>query len=98
MVSILSLSGLVVLLTALSMCAIVTNGRMRSGGVYYLVSRSLGPELGAAVGFIFWLAHAASCAFNISAFAESIALTFLSEQGKDPPHHSQAAGRQAPSP
>jgi solute carrier family 12 (potassium/chloride transporters), member 9 len=40
MVAIFTLAGASVVLTALSMAAIVTNGHMKSGGVYYLVSRS----------------------------------------------------------
>ena len=38
------------LLTALSLSAIATNGKMKRGGSYYLVSRSLGPEAGGSVG------------------------------------------------
>ena len=47
------ISSLVVLLTALSMSAICTNGQIKSGGAYYLISRSLGPEMGGAVGVVF---------------------------------------------
>jgi len=50
---------------------------MKGGGVYYLVSRSLGPEFGATVGLVFYLAHVVSVAFNIAALAESFAFTFF---------------------
>lgn len=43
-------------LTVLSMSAIVTNGKIRTGGVYYLVSRSLGPATGGSIGILYYLA------------------------------------------
>ena len=43
---IILLSAMVTVITTLSMSAICTNGEVKGGGAYYLISRSLGPEFG----------------------------------------------------
>jgi potassium/chloride transporter 9 len=48
------------LLTTASLSAIATNGTVRGGGAYYLISRSLGPEFGGAIGVVYYL----GCVFN----------------------------------
>jgi solute carrier family 12 sodium/potassium/chloride transporter 2 len=50
---IILISTVVTVLTSLSMSAICTNGEVKGGGTYYLISRSLGPEFGGAIGLIF---------------------------------------------
>ncbi|KAJ3416162.1 hypothetical protein HDV05_002807 [Chytridiales sp. JEL 0842] len=51
------LSTILTLLTALSMSAIVTNGKVPGGGAYYIISRSLGKEFGGSVGILFYLGN-----------------------------------------
>ncbi|CAB0011621.1 unnamed protein product [Nesidiocoris tenuis] len=64
--------SVVTLITALSMSAISTNGLIRGGGTYFMISRSLGPEFGASIGLIFSLANAVACAMYTVGFCESI--------------------------
>ncbi len=65
-------------LTTLSLSAIATNTRVRGGGAYYLISRSLGVEFGGAIGVVFFLAQAISVAMYVIGFTEAFAQTFPS--------------------
>ncbi|XP_046966935.1 bumetanide-sensitive sodium-(potassium)-chloride cotransporter-like, partial [Vanessa cardui] len=71
-VLIIFLSGIVCVITTLSLSAICTNGLLKGGGVYYIVSRSLGAELGASVGIIFAFANAVAASMNTIGFCESL--------------------------
>ncbi|CAD5113608.1 DgyrCDS2766 [Dimorphilus gyrociliatus] len=71
-VLVVCLSCVVTILTTLSMSAICTNGQVKGGGAYYLISRSLGPEFGGAIGLIFSVANAVAVAMYIVGFAETI--------------------------
>ncbi|XP_076339954.1 solute carrier family 12 member 2-like isoform X4 [Tachypleus tridentatus] len=66
------LATVVTTLTTLSMSAICTNGEVRGGGTYYMISRSLGPEFGGAIGLIFSLANAVAVAMYVVGFGESL--------------------------
>ncbi|KAJ8777433.1 hypothetical protein J1605_014816 [Eschrichtius robustus] len=43
-----------------------------TGGAYYLISRSLGPEFGGAIGLIFAFANAVAVAMYVVGFAETV--------------------------
>ncbi|XP_075431769.1 solute carrier family 12 member 1 isoform X2 [Ascaphus truei] len=71
-VILISLSVVVTSLTCLSMSAICTNGVVRGGGAYYLISRSLGPEFGGSIGLIFAFANAVAVAMYVVGFSETV--------------------------
>ncbi len=71
-VVIVTLSSLITFLTALSIAATATNMKVGAGGAYYMISRSLGIEAGAAIGLPLFLAQALGIAFYITGFTESI--------------------------
>ena len=64
------------MLTAISMAAIATNGVVPAGGSYFMISRSLGPEFGGAVGICFYIGTTVAGAMYIIGAVE-IALKYL---------------------
>ncbi|KAL4617673.1 Na-K-2Cl cotransporter-like [Arapaima gigas] len=66
------MSMVVTTITGLSTSAIATNGFVRGGGAYYLISRSLGPEFGGSIGLIFAFANAVAVAMYVVGFAETV--------------------------
>ncbi|CAK1580927.1 unnamed protein product [Parnassius mnemosyne] len=69
---IIAISAIVCVITTLSMSAICTNGEVKGGGIYYIISRSLGPEFGASVGIIFAFANAVAASMNTIGFCDSL--------------------------
>ncbi|XP_030208903.1 solute carrier family 12 member 2 isoform X1 [Gadus morhua] len=66
------MATVVTTITGLSTSAIATNGFVRGGGAYYLISRSLGPEFGGSIGLIFAFANAVAVAMYVVGFAETV--------------------------
>ena len=83
-----AIGGLMAILTVLSVAAMASNGRIAAGGTYYLVSRSVGPELGGAIGLIFFAANVTGIAFYLQAFSDTIAEAYGWTDGLD---HKTAA-------
>ena len=75
-VVILAAAKLITSLTAVSLAAIATNTRVKAGGAYYLISRSLGVEFGGGIALVFYLAQAVSVAMYVIGFAEAFVATF----------------------
>jgi amino acid transporter len=73
---IITIATSITLLTGLSIAAIATDQRVRIGGAYYMISRSLGLETGGAVGIPLFLAQALSVALYVVGFAESVVAVF----------------------
>ncbi len=70
---IVTMSVAITLLTGLSISAMATNMPVGGGGAYYMISRTLGLEAGAAVGLPLFLAQALGIAFYIAGFSETVA-------------------------
>ncbi|MCA9289947.1 MAG: hypothetical protein KDA25_02395, partial [Phycisphaerales bacterium] len=71
---ILVIGNSITLLTSMSLSSVSTNTRVGAGGAYFLISRSLGPEVGGSIGIPLYLAQAISVAFYLVGFSESLQL------------------------
>jgi amino acid permease len=60
--------------TTLSMSSILTNIKIGAGGAYAIISRSLGLEVGGAIGIPLYLSQAISVAFYITGFSELLTI------------------------
>lgn len=73
---IIVIGHLVTLPTAMAVAEIATNQKVEGGGVYYIISRSFGINIGAAIGITLFLSQAVSVAFYIIACAEAFSPVF----------------------
>lgn len=69
------------LITTFSLSAIASNGTVRGGGAYYLISRSLGPEFGGSIGVIFYLGFVFNTGLNAVGMIDCVKLNFGSVTG-----------------
>jgi amino acid transporter len=79
---ILFIANLVTIITSLSLAAVATNLKVKGGGDYYLISRTLGYKFGGSIGIVLYLAQSVSVAFYCIGFAE--ALAFMTGTAIDP--------------
>ena len=73
---VLVLANGISVLTSISLSAIATNIKVKGGGDYYLISRTLGPEFGGALGIVLFLAQSVSIGFYCIGFGEVLAQVF----------------------
>ena len=71
-VFIVILANVITFITGLSAAAIATNIKVGIGGVYYLISRSLGLETGGAIGVAFFISRTLSITFYAFGLSELI--------------------------
>lgn len=69
------------ILTVMSISAISTNGTVKGGGAYYMISRSLGPEFGGAIGVIFCIGQILNASLNVVGLIEPILVNFGEHNG-----------------
>ena len=69
---IIALANAISLLTSFSLSAIATNLKVKGGGDYYLISRTLGVEFGGAIGVVLCLAQSISVGFYCIGFGEAL--------------------------
>lgn len=81
--AIVILANVISFLTGLSLSSISTSMNVRAGGNYYLISRTLGLEIGGAIGIPLFLSQAISIAFYIIGFTEAL-YTLEAVQSIDP--------------
>ena len=68
---IVTMSTAITFLTGLALSTMATNMKVGGGGAYYIISRSLGVEAGAAIGVPLFFAQTLSIAFYVCGFTEA---------------------------
>ncbi|WAC02525.1 hypothetical protein N7U66_02090 [Lacinutrix neustonica] len=70
--TILLISVAITFTTALSLSSITTNVRIGTGGAFSIISKSLGLEIGGAIGIPFYIAQALAVAMYVFGFREGL--------------------------
>lgn len=78
------MASCITFITALSASAVATNMKVGVGGEYYLVSHSLGLELGGAIGIPLFLCRTLSITFYSFGLAESMLILWPADWGEVP--------------
>lgn len=84
--AIIAIGHAVTIPTAMALAEIATNQKVEGGGEYYIISRSFGLVIGAAIGLALYFSQAISVAFYVIAFAEAFkpVVAYLSTLDLDP--------------
>ncbi len=70
-IAIILLAHVISITTGLSISSIATDKKIKTGGIYYMLSRSLGLPMGGAIGIALFIGTALSISLYIVGFAES---------------------------
>ena len=62
----------VTFITTLSMAALCCNGKIEGGGLYYIISRSLGENIGGTIGLLFSIGNSIATSMYLIGFSEII--------------------------
>lgn len=65
----------------MSISAVASNGTVRGGGAYYLISRSLGPEFGGSIGLVFYLGFVFNTGMNAVGLIDCLKSNFGVDSG-----------------
>ncbi len=84
------LASAITFITALSASAVSTNMQVGVGGEYFMISRSLGLELGGAIGIPLFLCRTLSITFYSYGLSESLLAFWPADWGVIPPHTEMA--------
>lgn len=69
--AIILIGHMITIPTAMAIAEIATNQKVEGGGEYFIISRSFGINIGAAIGMALYFSQAISVAFYVVAFAEA---------------------------
>ena len=73
---IVGVANVITFITALSVSSLATSQRVGVGGAYYIISRSLGLEVGGAIGLPLYLSQTVSLTLYCYGLSESISMLF----------------------
>ena len=70
-IAIIVIAHIISITTGLSISSIATDKKIKAGGIYYILSRSLGLPMGGAIGIALFIGTALSISLYLIGFAES---------------------------
>lgn len=77
----MAVAYLINLVTTMSISAVASNGTVRGGGAYYLISRSLGPEFGGSIGIVFYMGFVFNTGMNAVGLIDCLIYNFGANSG-----------------
>ncbi|KAK5076837.1 hypothetical protein LTS08_006008 [Lithohypha guttulata] len=81
MLGLLVAAYIINLVTTFSISAVASNGTVRGGGAYYLISRSLGPEFGGSIGIVSYIGFVLNTGMNAVGLVDCLIYNFGKESG-----------------